>query len=184
MRNSMAKLTKKPWRTPVIDTLAVEAIVLGRADGSKTKLKFGAFLPPHNPVGDCPTLRRNLDLAIHLDQLGFDEIWSGQHHSSGWEMIGSPEPFLEAVAERTQRISLGTGVVALPYNHPFSVVGSGVRPLVIGTPDEMIRMVRNLREMTGGFGVLLGLAHDWANREGKMRSWDLFARYVMPEFAT
>jgi limonene 1,2-monooxygenase len=48
----------------------------------------------------------------------------------------------------------------------------------------MIRMVRNLREMTGGFGVLLGLAHDWANREGKMRSWDLFARYVMPEFAT
>jgi len=42
-------------------------------------------------------------------------------------------------------------------------------------------MVRNLQEITGGFGVLLGFAHDWANREATMRSWELFARYVVPE---
>jgi limonene 1,2-monooxygenase len=29
--------------------------------------------------------------------------------------------------------------------------------------------------------VLLGFAHDWANREATLRSWDLFARYVIPE---
>ncbi len=28
---------------------------------------------------------------------------------------------------------------------------------------------------------MLGFAHDWANREATLRSWDLFARYVIPE---
>src|SRR6201996_4395709 len=88
-----------------------------------TRLRFGAFLPPHHPVGEHPTLqlRRDLDFAVHLDRLGFDEFWCGEHHSSGWETIGSPELFLAAAGERTQRIRLGTGVVSLPYHHPFNV---------------------------------------------------------------
>ena len=56
-----------------------------------------------------------------LDQLGFDEFWCGEHHSTGWEMIASPELFLAAAAERTHRIRLGTGVISLPYHHPFTV---------------------------------------------------------------
>ena len=36
-------------------------------------------------------------------------------------MIASPEVFLAAAAERTHRIMLGTGVVSLPYHHPFMV---------------------------------------------------------------
>ena len=28
---------------------------------------------------------------------------------------------------------------------------------------------------------MLGFAHDWANREATLRSWDLVARYVIPE---
>ena len=35
--------------------------------------------------------------------------------------------------------------------------------------------------MTGGFGVVLGFVHDWASREATLRSWDLLARYVVPE---
>jgi len=45
----------------------------------------------------------------------------------------------------------------------------------------MVQAVRELQRITGGFGVVLGFAHDWANRENTLRSWDLFARYVMPE---
>ena len=37
------------------------------------------------------------------DRLGFDEFWCGEHHSSGWEMIASPEMFLAAAAQHTQR---------------------------------------------------------------------------------
>ena len=57
------------------------------------RLKFGAFLAPHHPLGEHPMLqfRRDLDLVEQLDALGYDEFWCGEHHSSGWEMIASPE---------------------------------------------------------------------------------------------
>jgi limonene 1,2-monooxygenase len=345
------------------------------------RLKFGAFLAPHHPLGEHPTLlfRRDLDLATHLDRLGLDEFWVGEHHSSGWETIASPELFLAAAGERTERIRLGTGVVSLPYHHPFNVaqrivqldhmtrgrvifgtgpgalpsdarvhgidprllrdrqdealgviirllrgeerftytsdwftlneaelqilplqedlpmaVASSISPsgmqlvgkygigalsiaststeglaalptqwtfaeeaaaqygqqvdrgqwrvlmawhlaetreraraeatqglhrwhneynvhvlgrpnaqhvedpdelmdqvtaggaegagaAVVGTPDDLVAAIVRLREITGGFGVVLGFAHDWADREAAFRSWELFARYVVPE---
>ena len=88
-----------------------------------SRLGFGAFLAPHHPIGEHPMLqfRRDLDLVEHLDKLGYDEFWCGEHHSSGWEMIGSPEMFLAAAGERSRRIKLATGVVSLPYHHPFNV---------------------------------------------------------------
>ena len=87
------------------------------------RLKFGCFLAPHHPIGENPILqfRSDLNLVQRLDELGFDEFWCGEHHSSGWEMIDSPEMFLAAAGERTHRIRLGTGVVSLPYHHPYNV---------------------------------------------------------------
>lgn len=86
-------------------------------------MKFGVFVPPQNVVGLSPTLaiRRAVELAVHLDQLGFDEIWFGEHHSGGAEIVASPELLVAAAGERTQRIKLGTGVVSLPYHNPFQV---------------------------------------------------------------
>jgi len=344
------------------------------------RLRFGSFLAPHHPLGENPTLQfqSDLDLVAHLDRLGYDEFWCGEHHSTGWEMIASPEMFLAAAGQLTHRIMLGTGVVSLPYHHPFNVAqrivqldhmtrgramfGSGpgalpsdahtmgispmllrdrqdeamgviirllngeerfnyesdwftlndaalqilpvqermpmatastispsgmqiagkygigvlsiastsvaglqalptqwgfaeeaaakhgqtvdrrdwrvlmswhiaetreqarqesvlglhrwhneynVRVLgrpgavyvedawdlmeqvtesgaegggaaVVGTPDDLIQAIENLQKVTGGFGVVLGFAHDWANRENTRRSWDLVARYVIP----
>ncbi|MDH3598241.1 MAG: LLM class flavin-dependent oxidoreductase [Candidatus Tectomicrobia bacterium] len=343
-----------------------------------SRLKFGAFLAPHHPIGEHPTLqfRGDLDLVEHLDKLGYDEFWCGEHHSTGWEIIASPEMFLAAAGERTHRIMLGTGVVSLPYHHPFivaqrivqldhmtggrAIFGSGpgalpsdaytlgidpmvqrdrqdeaigvirrllrgeerfsyesdwftmrdarlqllplqeelpfavasmispsgmtlagkhgtgvlsigsmsteglqalptqwsfaeesaaqhnnrvdrrdwrivmswhiaetreqaraeakeglfrwhneyvagtlMRPgveafanpeeavdktafgagavSVIGTPDDLVKQLRHMMELTGGFGTVIGFVHDWANREATLRSWDLVARYVMPE---
>ena len=87
------------------------------------RLGFGAFLAPHHPIGENPLLqfRRDIKFVQHLDELGFDEFWCGEHHSSGWEMIASPEMFLAAAAEHTKRIKLATGVISLPYHHPFNV---------------------------------------------------------------
>src|SRR6202041_2607291 len=88
------------------------------ADG---RLKFGIFLAPFHPVGQNPTLalERDLQLIEHLDRLGFDEAWFGEHHSAGYEIIASPEVFIAAAAQRTTHIRLGTGVSSLPYHHPF-----------------------------------------------------------------
>jgi len=99
------------------------------------RLKFGGFLAPHHPIGEHPMLqfRRDLDLAEHLDRLGYDEFWCGEHHSTGWEIIASPEMFLAAAGERTHRIKLGTGVVSLPYHHPFNVAQRIVQ--LGGKPD-------------------------------------------------
>jgi limonene 1,2-monooxygenase len=344
-------------------------------------MRFGAFLAPHHPSGESPMLmfQRDIAFARHVDELGFDEFWCGEHHSSGWETIASPEMFLAAAGQRTHRILLGTGVVSLPYHHPFNVAqrmaqldvmtngramfGSGPGALpsdarthgidpvllrdrqdealgviirllrgddrfsyecdwfelhdaqlqilpvqermpmatassispsgmqlagkygigvlsiasnstegiqalplqwgfaeeaaaqhgstvdradwrvlmafhlaetreqarreavhglhrwhneykvdtlgrpgavavadpwtlleatidggtsgagtaVIGTPDDMVAMIQQLQVTTGGFGVVLGFAHDWADREATLRSWELFARYVIPE---
>jgi limonene 1,2-monooxygenase len=84
-------------------------------------LRFGVFLPPMHPVGQNPTLAIQRDLALieHLDQLGFDEAWIGEHHSGGFEILASPEVLIAAAAERTRRIKLGTGVSSLPYHHPL-----------------------------------------------------------------
>ncbi len=87
------------------------------------RLGFGAFLAPHHPIGEHPMLqfRRAIEFVQHLDELGYDEFWCGEHHSSGWEMIASPEMFLAAAGEHTKRIKLATGVISLPYHHPYNV---------------------------------------------------------------
>ncbi|MFG2295848.1 LLM class flavin-dependent oxidoreductase [Streptomyces sp. NPDC048603] len=83
--------------------------------------RFGVFLAPyHHPDRDpALQLRRDLDLVALLDRLGYDEVWAGEHHSAGYEIIASPELFLAAAAERTGRIRLGTGVNSLPYHQPL-----------------------------------------------------------------
>lgn len=84
-------------------------------------MRFGIFLAPFHPVGQNPTLalQRDLDLIVHLDRLGFDEAWIGEHHSAGFEIIASPEVFIATAAERTKHIRLGTGVSSLPYHQPL-----------------------------------------------------------------
>jgi limonene 1,2-monooxygenase len=99
-----------------------ETLVSGR-------LRFGSFIAPVMPMGENPTLqiRGELDLIEHLDRLGYDEAWVGEHHSGGTEIIACPEIILAAAAERTRRIRLGTGVVTLPYHNPFLVADRAVQ---------------------------------------------------------
>jgi limonene 1,2-monooxygenase len=62
-----------------------------------------------------------MELLQLLDRLNYHEAWIGEHHSGGFEIVGSPEIFIAAAAERTRHIRLGTGVVSLPYHNPFLV---------------------------------------------------------------
>lgn len=87
------------------------------------KLRFGYFIAPFHRAGTNPTLALQRDLAFieHLDALGFDEVWLGEHHSAGSEIISSPEIFIAAAAERAKRIRFGTGVISLSYHNPLWV---------------------------------------------------------------
>ncbi|WP_156690608.1 LLM class flavin-dependent oxidoreductase [Mycobacterium sp. Marseille-P9652] len=87
------------------------------------KLRFGYFIAPFHRAGTNPTLalQRDLEFIQHLDALGFDEVWLGEHHSAGSEIISSPEVFIAAAAERAKRIRFGTGVISLAYHNPLWV---------------------------------------------------------------
>jgi limonene 1,2-monooxygenase len=87
------------------------------------KLRFGYFMAPFHRPGTNPTLalQRDLEFVEHIDALGFDEVWIGEHHSAGSEIISSPEIFIAAAAQRTKRIQLGTGVISLAYHNPLWV---------------------------------------------------------------
>jgi limonene 1,2-monooxygenase len=87
------------------------------------RLRFGIFLAPFHPAGENPTLalERDLELIAHLDRLGYDEAWIGEHHSAGSEIIASPEIFIATAAERTRHIRLGTGVTSVAYHNPLWV---------------------------------------------------------------
>ena len=91
-------------------------------------MRFGLFLSPIHAPEENPTLaiHRDVELICHLDRLGFDEAWIGEHHSTGWEFISSPEVFIGYLAALTSRIKLGTGVTSLPYHNPYNVAERAV----------------------------------------------------------
>jgi limonene 1,2-monooxygenase len=113
-------------------------------------LRSGIFLAPFHNLNENPTLaiQRDMELVEHLDKLNYHEAWIGEHHSGGFEIIGSPEVFIAAAAERTRHIRLGTGVVSLPYHNPFILA------------DRMVQLDHMTRGRTM-FGVGPGaLVHD------------------------
>jgi limonene 1,2-monooxygenase len=80
----------------------------------------------------------------------------------------------------------------LNNNQPRFLVPSGDDPLdwfvrnrygVCGTPDDAIRLIEWLYEKQGRFGAFLQQAHNWADFEATKRSYELYARYVMPHFS-
>ena len=130
----------------------------------KISLQHGIFVAPYHDVVDSPTLglRRDLELVEWVEKLGFAEAWFGEHHSTGWEIIGSPELMIAAAAERTHRIRLGTGVVSMPYHNPLMVANRivqldhmtmgrvmfGMGPGLLPTDAEMIGAdIKALRPM-------------------------------------
>jgi limonene 1,2-monooxygenase len=53
---------------------------------------------------------------------------------------------------------------------------------VVGTPAMAVAQIERLMEQSGGFGTYLLMAHEWADREATLRSYELFAREVVPHF--
>jgi len=61
--------------------------------------------------------------------------------------------------------------------------GVAMGTTLVGSPETVIKGINRLLGYSqGGFGGILFRAHEWANREQTLRSFELFARYVMPHF--
>jgi limonene 1,2-monooxygenase len=100
---------------------------------------------------------------------------------------GLPEhaAYIGAVSERTFEW-MGGGdepPTAPPTVDELIAAFGGTQIACIGTPEDAIAMIRNLRQVTGGFGkVLVFSGTDWTSPEAQFRGLELFSREVMPAF--
>ncbi|HVR28486.1 MAG TPA: LLM class flavin-dependent oxidoreductase [Thermoanaerobaculia bacterium] len=66
-------------------------------------------------------IAETLELARAADRLGYHRYWLAEHHSSSSLACASPEILVASVAQRTERIRVGTGGVMLPHYSPLKV---------------------------------------------------------------
>lgn len=59
--------------------------------------------------------------ALLAEELGFDSVWTIEHHFTPYTMVTNPIQLLTYLAGRTERIDLGTMVIVLPWHNPVRV---------------------------------------------------------------
>jgi limonene 1,2-monooxygenase len=113
----------------------------------------------------------------------------------GWRLVG-PMHIADTKEQAIKDVEFGLAqwvdyfrrVAALPLapesteNEDLVEALNGSGFAVIGTPDDAIAQIERLAQQSGGFGTYLLMAHEWADRNETLRSYELFAREVMPTF--
>jgi alkanesulfonate monooxygenase SsuD/methylene tetrahydromethanopterin reductase-like flavin-dependent oxidoreductase (luciferase family) len=106
------------------------------------------FQNPENKLPDQEVYRQELRLAELAEPLGFDSVWSVEHHFTDYTMCPDVVQFLAYMAGRTRRVQLGSMVVVLPWHDPVRVA-------------EQVAMLDNL----SGGRTILGLGRGLARVE-------------------
>ncbi len=79
------------------------------------------FQNPGNARSDAEVYREELRIAEMAEPLGFDSIWSIEHHFTDYTMCPDAVQFLSYMAGRTKTAKLGTMVIVLPWHDPIRV---------------------------------------------------------------
>jgi alkanesulfonate monooxygenase SsuD/methylene tetrahydromethanopterin reductase-like flavin-dependent oxidoreductase (luciferase family) len=113
-------------------------------------LSFGHWQPiPGSEVrSGRDALVQSVELAVAAEELGLDGAFVRVHHYA--RQLASPFPLLAAIAARTSRIEIGTGVIDMRYENPLymaeeaaatDLIGDGRLQLGIsrGSPETALR---------------------------------------------
>jgi alkanesulfonate monooxygenase SsuD/methylene tetrahydromethanopterin reductase-like flavin-dependent oxidoreductase (luciferase family) len=86
-------------------------------------MKLGFFTMPIHPVGRnlTETLREDREFCLIAEKLGFCEGFFGEHITDGAETIASSLIFIAWLLNETKTITLGSGTINLPNQHPARV---------------------------------------------------------------
>ena len=110
-------------------------------------------------VTDTEVYRHELALAARAEDMGFDSIWTPEHHFTGYMMTPNVPQFLSWVAGKTSRIKLGTTVTVLPWQNPVRVAESFLLLDQFSEGRAILGVGRGLGKVEfDGFGVPMGEA--------------------------
>ncbi len=113
----------------------------------------------HERVTDRDVFRHELDLAARAEDMGFDSVWTPEHHFTGYMMTPNVPQFLSWVAAKTSRIKLGTTVTVLPWQNPVRIAESFLLLDHYSEGRAVLGMGRGLgKEEFDGFNVPMGEA--------------------------
>ena len=77
-----------------------------------------------SPLQGTDSFEETIRECERAEAAGFDSVWLGEHHNNP-VLYPAPLLGLAAIAARTSRVSLGTGVLLLPLYHPMCVAEEG-----------------------------------------------------------
>ena len=88
-------------------------------------MRLGMFMQPvHDPKRNLTqVLEEDRQTVLLADQLGYHEIWVGEHTAATSEPITDPMVFLATLLGETKQIKMGPGVYCLPHHHPSRIAG-------------------------------------------------------------
>ncbi|WP_428946117.1 LLM class flavin-dependent oxidoreductase [Pantoea sp. FN060301] len=96
-------------------------------------LSFGHWTPSAQSATRtaADALLQSIDLAVAAEELGADGAYFRVHHFA--RQLSAPFPLLAAVAARTKRIEIGTGVIDMRYENPlYMAEEAGIADLISG----------------------------------------------------
>lgn len=156
--------------------------------------KFGAAVltitVPRDPSSGSADLKGLWTIAEESAAEHGQQVWRGD-----WRLV-LPVHLAETQQQALDEARLGAG----RYQREYSEATMGRAPMVdgplekvieamvdrgawiVGTPDDCVAAIKRLAEQSDGFGGFLVQTVDWAPRDKILHSYELLARYVMPEF--
>jgi alkanesulfonate monooxygenase SsuD/methylene tetrahydromethanopterin reductase-like flavin-dependent oxidoreductase (luciferase family) len=104
-----------------------------------------------------------LDFAVWSEELGYGGAWVPEHHVADDGYASSPLVALAAIASRTRRMKLGTGVALAPFYHPVRFAeDSAMVDVISGGRLEIGLALGYRRRETAAYGI------DFSQRPGRM----------------